>query len=173
MILLSQSILSILLMSSQDSVQKRVGQNAARNDLLILQTSLWLFLASGYASVQYTYRARGETRKHAPNDQKYVTSHISTNTLEKYHLTNRLSGALLGIGSLTFLGEWLARFPSIKAVWSSHGCLGNYQLPKHLLVQFVSQCCLSSSSTLSLRIWRSLFLRKCVNNFSLKGFYFK
>ena len=105
MILLSQSILSILLMSSQDSVQKRVGQNAARNDLLILQTSLWLFLASGYASVQYTYRARGETRKHAPNDQKYVTSHISTNTLEKYHLTNRLSGALLGIGSLTFLGE--------------------------------------------------------------------
>ena len=61
-------------MSSQDSVQKRVGQNAARNDLLILQTSLWLFLALGYTSVQYTYRARGETRKHAPNDRKYATS---------------------------------------------------------------------------------------------------
>ena len=79
-ILISQSILSILLMSSQDSVQKRVGQNAARNDLLILQTSLLLFLAPGPASVQYTYRARGETRKHAPNDRKYATRH-STNTI--------------------------------------------------------------------------------------------
>ena len=150
MILLSQSILSILLMSSQDSVQKRVGQNAARNDLLILQTSLRLFFAPGSGSVQYTYRARGETRKHAPNDRKYVTQH-STNT--NWNWRNTIwqigSGALLGIGSLTFLGEWLARFPSIKAVWSSHGCLGNYQLPKHLLVQFVSQCCLMSTSSTS------------------------
>ena len=52
------STLSILLMSSQDSVQK-LGQNAARNDLLILQTSLRIFLAPGIGSVQYTYWLRG------------------------------------------------------------------------------------------------------------------
>ena len=49
----SSSVLSILLMSSPDSVQK-LRQNAARNDLLILQTSLRIFAAPGFASVQYT-----------------------------------------------------------------------------------------------------------------------
>ena len=68
------SILSILLMSSRDSVQK-LGQNAARNDLLILQTSLRIFQAPGYGSVQYTYEARAETRKLAPDNRKYLTRH--------------------------------------------------------------------------------------------------
>ena len=141
------SILSILLMSSQDSVQK-VGQNAARNDLLILQTSLRIFLAPGIGSVQYTYWVRGLTRKLAPNNWKYLTRHL-TNTIWNcrntiWQIAEIRVSALLRIGSLTFLGEeWLARFPSIKAVWSSHGCLGNYQLPKHLFVQFVSQHYLS------------------------------
>ena len=73
------SVLSILLMSSQDGVQKP-GQNAARNDLLILQTSLRIFLAPGIGSVQYTYWVRGLTRKLAPDNRKYLTRHL-TNTI--------------------------------------------------------------------------------------------